>query len=171
MSSIITKPPKELNANMIAFLPELDSDYARYPMYHKRWYQPGEKGPKGEPCFIKGEESGVKKDYAFCKNGTFGPGYYSLMTKIAYVNLYAKHDSQQPGTCGIACNSVDRKALDEHDDVRRLLFGRQMSPRPCDAAAEKRAMDEAEGMANAAYAMDNPGEVLFTKGAANITLK
>lgn len=138
----------------------------------KRWYEPGEKGPKGEPCFIKSEDlSVVKKDYAYCKFGSFGIGYYSLMTKIAYVNLYSKHDSLQPGTCGIACNAADRKAMDEHDDVRRLLYGRQMAPRPSDNVAEKRAMDESEGMATAAYALNNPGEFLFQKGADKVSLR
>ena len=151
MSSLVSKPAKEINASMIKFLPELDSDYARYPMHHERWYQPSEKGPKGEPCFLAGPDAGVKKDYAYCKRGVKGPGYYSLMTKVSYVNLYSKIDSLQPGTCGIACNSADRKLMDEHDDVKRVLYGRQFSPKPCDAAAGKRAMDEAQGMASAAY--------------------
>jgi hypothetical protein len=173
MSSIITKSAKELNASMIKFLPELDSDYARYPMSHKRWlYQAEDKGPKGEPCFVKGfDPSVLKKDYAYCKNGHLGPGYYSLMTKVAYVNLYAKHCSQQPGTCGCAFNAKDLKAIDEHDDVRRLLYARQMSPRPCDVAAETRAMKESDGMAIAAYAGDSPGEYLISKGAKKITLR
>jgi hypothetical protein len=158
MSSIITKPAKELNASMVKFHPELDSDYARYPMYHKRWLQPSEKGPKGEPCFLKCDDpSVVKKDYTYCKRGNFGPGYYSLMTKVAYVNLYTKHDSMQPGTCGIACNAADRNAIDEHDDVRRLLYARQNSSKPSDTAADKQAMDVAQGMAIAAYTTDNPG--------------
>mmetsp|Transcript_9088 Transcript_9088/g.16501 ORF Transcript_9088/g.16501 Transcript_9088/m.16501 type:complete len:177 (+) Transcript_9088:60-590(+) len=151
MSSLISKSPDQINKSMIRFLPELDSDYARYPMHHARWYQPSEKGPKGEPCFIQEKENGIKKDYAFCKNGIKGPGYYLLMTKIAYVNLYTKLDSLVPGTCGIACSSADRKAMDEYDDVKRVLYGRHMAPRPDDAAAGKRAMDEAQGMATAAY--------------------
>mmetsp|Transcript_28074 Transcript_28074/g.40653 ORF Transcript_28074/g.40653 Transcript_28074/m.40653 type:complete len:176 (-) Transcript_28074:470-997(-) len=160
MSSVIVKPAKELNASMIKFLPELDSDYARFPMNYEKWCHPKDKGPKGEPCYIKSEDVGIKKDYVYCKAGTFGPGYYSLMTRISYVNLYSKHDSNAAGFCGCACNAADRKLLDEHDDVKRLLYGRQMSPRPNDTAAEKRAMDESHGMATAAYAMDNPGEFL-----------
>eukprot|EP00531_Pseudo-nitzschia_arenysensis_P016087 CAMPEP_0116133482 /NCGR_PEP_ID=MMETSP0329-20121206/10129_1 /TAXON_ID=697910 /ORGANISM="Pseudo-nitzschia arenysensis, Strain B593" /LENGTH=169 /DNA_ID=CAMNT_0003628115 /DNA_START=394 /DNA_END=903 /DNA_ORIENTATION=+ len=160
MSSIITKPANILNKNMVKFHPELESDYARYPMTYKRWYQPGEKGPKGEPIYIKANTPDVvKKDYVFCKYGSCGPGYYSLMTKIAYVNLYSKHDSIQPGTCGCACNAEDRKAMDEHDDVKRLLYARQMSPRPNDKDAVTRAMKESEGMAIAAYAQDNPLDV------------
>jgi hypothetical protein len=122
-------------------------------MHWDRWYQVTENGPKGEPCFVAGEATqGIKKDYAYCKAGAKGPGYYLLMCKVAYVNLYSKIDSMQPGTCGIACNAADRQALDEWDDVRRVMYGRHFSPRPCDAAAGKRAMDEAQGMASAAYA-------------------
>ena len=155
MSSLVSKPADEINRSMVKFLPELSSDYATYPMHHKRWYQPNEKGPKGEPCFMKGDDmSIVKRDYAYCKRGVMGPGYYSLMTKISYVNLYSKLDSMQPGTCGVACNSMDRKAIDEHDDVKRVIYGRHFAPRPCDTAAGKRAMAESEGMAAAAHGLN-----------------
>jgi hypothetical protein len=158
MSSVITKSADELNESMIKFFPELKSEYARFPMSYERWLNPGEKTPKGDPCFVKSADGSIfKKDYVWCKYGNFGPGYYHLLTKPAYVNLYNKIDSIQPGTCGIACNSADRKAMDEHDDVKRLLYGRHMSPRPSDKAAEQRAMDESLGMARAAYAMENPG--------------
>jgi hypothetical protein len=154
MSCLVSKPAVEINKSMIKFLPELDSDYARYPMHHQRWYQPSEKGPKGEDCFMKEPDQGIRKDYVFCKNGFKGPGYYLLMTKTAYVNLYTKLDSLQPGTCGVACNGADRKAMDEYDDVKRVIYGRQMSPKPDDAVAGDRALGEAQGMAAAAYAGD-----------------
>ena len=172
MSSVITVGTKEMNRLLVKFLPELDSDYARYPMHHKRWLGPSEKGPKGEPCFVKGGSPEIiKKDYAYCKNGSFGPGYYSLMTKIAYNNLYSKHSSQHPGTCGCACNAEDRKLIDEHDTVNRLLYGRHFSPRPCDAAAEKRAMDESQGMATAAFAGEEPVGYLVSNGGKGIKLR
>jgi hypothetical protein len=149
---------------MVKFYPELDSDYARYPMYHKRWLQPSEKGPKGEPCFLKCDDpTVVKKDYMYCKRGNFGPGYYSLMTKVAYVNLYTKHNSMQPGTCGIACNAADRKAIDEHDDVRRLLYARYNSSKPFDTAAVEQAMNVSHAIAIAAYTADNPGLRILNK--------
>lgn len=155
-----SKPPAILNKSMVKFHPELKSEYARFPMTYTRWYQPGEKGPKGEPCYIKANTPDVvKKDYVFCKYGASGPGYYSLMTKIAYVNLYSKHDSIQPGTCGCACSAEDRKAIDEHDDVRRVLYARHLSPRPNDNDAVIRAMKESQGMSIAAYAADNPLDV------------
>ena len=93
-----------------------------------------------------------------------------LIPQTAYVNLYTKHDSMQPGTCGIACNAADRKLLDEHDDVNRLLHARQMSSKPQDAHAAGQALKEAQGRTEAAYAMDNPGEVLGTQGAKRIRL-
>lgn len=172
MSCIMTASPAELNRLMVKFHPCLDSTYAKFPMSNKRWYQPGEKGPKGEPCFVKGGSPDiVKKDYAYCKNGSFGPGYYSLMTRIAYTNLYSKHQSTSPTTCGCACSAADRKLLDEYDTVRRMLYARQMSPRPCDAAAEKRAMKETEGMAVAAFAGEDPLAYLVSKGAKGATLR
>lgn len=157
MSILVTKPDAEINRSMIKLLPELDSDYAKYPMHWERWYQPSEKGPKGEPCFVAGtqKDGGIKKDYVYCKTGGNGPGYYSLMTKVSYVNLYTKLDSMSPGgTCGIGCTSADRRAMDEYDDVKRVLYGRHFAPRPCDKAAGKRTMDEAHGMAQAAYGGD-----------------
>jgi hypothetical protein len=155
MSQLVSKPAAEINASLIKFLPELDSDYATYPMHYERWYGPAELGPKGEQCFVAGKESdGIKKDYVFCKRGLKGEGYYLLLTKASYVNLYSKIDSLQPGTCGCACSAADRVALDEWDDVKRVIYGRQFSPRPDDGAAGKRAMDEAQGMATAAYGGD-----------------
>jgi hypothetical protein len=55
MSCLVSKPAVEINRSMIKFSPELDSDYARYRMHHQQpcWYQPIEKGPKGEDCFMK----------------------------------------------------------------------------------------------------------------------
>ncbi len=172
MSSMITASPAELNRLMVKFHPELDSVYAKYPMNNKRWYQAAEKGPRGEPCFVKGGSPDVvKKDYVYCKNGSFGQGYYLLMTKTAYTNLYSKHQSNQPGTCGCACSAEDRKSMDEHDTVNRLLYGRQLSPRPCDAAAAKRGMDESEGMATAAYAGEDPAAYLVSYGAKGVRLR
>ena len=81
----------ELNAAMVRIAPELSSVYAEYPMLRQRWLGPHETGPKGEPCFIEAkQDEGRKPDYVYCKRGISGPGYYSLLTKIAYVNLYGR---------------------------------------------------------------------------------
>jgi hypothetical protein len=152
----VGKSPEAVNASMIKFLPELDSDYARFPMHHPRWYQPREKGPKGESCFVKADaDAGVRKDYAYCKAGPFGPGYYLLMCKVSYINLYTKLGSLEPGTCGCACNAADRVAMDEFDDVRRVLHGRQCSPSPDDAAAAASSIQEGKSWADASYNADN----------------
>jgi hypothetical protein len=76
------------------------------------------------------------------------------MTKTAYVNLYTKLDSLQPGTCMVACNGADRKATDEYNDVKCVIYHQQMSPKPDDGVAGDRALGEAQGMAAAAYAGD-----------------
>jgi hypothetical protein len=154
MSAIVSKSSDEINKSMVKFLPELSSEYAKYPMHYKKWYDPTQKGPKGESCFIKSSDNNIsviKMDYAYCKRGPLGPGYYSLMTKVSYVNLYTKLLSMSPLTCSIGCNSADRKAMDEYDDVKRVIYGRHFSPRPDDTAAGKRALDESEGIAIASY--------------------
>ncbi len=171
MSSVITASPAELNRLQVKFHPELASEYAKCPMNHERWYKPAEKGPKGEPCFIKGGSPKVlKKDYVYCKFGMYGPGYYSLMTKCAWVNLYTKHMSIEP-FCGCACNAKERKLLDEHDTVRRLLYGRHFAPRPTDEASHKRAMDESIGMSIAAFAGQDPEAYLVSHGAKGARLR
>ena len=76
--------------------PELASSYAKYPLKEKSWLGPNAKGPKGEPCFIKESDNGIKMDYVYCKNGINGPGYYHLLTKTSYVNLYSRVVNSPP---------------------------------------------------------------------------
>lgn len=166
MSQLVTKPAAEINASLIKFLPETDSQYARYPMKHDRWYEPTETGPHGEPCYVQvdtaaagsASPSSVKKDYVFCRKTPPGmqPGYFSLMTHVAYVNLYEKIDSVRPaggggGCCGIGGSPDERQALDEWDDVKRVIWARQLAAQPNDEIAGKAAMDVAKGKAKSAY--------------------
>jgi hypothetical protein len=160
MSYAVGKPADQINARMIKFLPELDSDYAKFPMHHERWYKPTEKmGPKGEPCYIKATPSDFegnirKKDYVLCKAAPHGPGYYLLMCRVAYINLYTKLDSLTPGTCGCACSAADRVLMDEFDDVKKVLHGRQLSPKPDDVTAYESSMTEAQNWSQANYNAD-----------------
>src|SRR5687767_13290009 len=103
----MTKSTDEINATMIKFLPELASTYAKYPMKRDRWYLINEKGLKGERLFYKEENSGLKMDYVFGR-GPGGPGYYSLLTKTAYINLYSRITSECPVGC-CACSKEARK--------------------------------------------------------------
>lgn len=155
VSYAVGTTPEKLNASMIKFLPELDSDYARFPLHRERWYQPKETAPKGEPCLVKSDaDAGIRKDYVYCKAAPFGPGYYSLMCKVAYVNLYTKLDSLQPGTCGCGCNAADRAAMDEYDDVKRVIHARHLSPRPDDGVAAAKQISDSQSLAGGAHIYD-----------------
>ena len=160
MVGYITKPAREINKALVEFLPELDSEYAVYPMKHERWYGPGEKGPKGEPCFIPHDGTGsatpIKKDYVYCINGPVGKGYYSLMCHVSYINLHKKLESCAPqGTC-VACPCFARKevrdALDRYDDCKRVVFMRQLcTPKPDDKLASDIVLGNAKATAKTVY--------------------
>lgn len=168
MVGYITKPAAEINAALVEFLPELDSEYAKYPMKHKRWYDPNETGPKGEPCFfIENSPStsptrtaeGIKnnkKDYVYCTNGPNGKGYYSLMCRISYVNLHRKLKSSAPqGSCaGCPCfaSKATRMAMDRYDDCRRVIYMRQLCTQlPDDQIASDIVMGRAKATAQMVY--------------------
>ena len=160
MVGYITKPAREINKNLVEFLPEMDSEYATFPMKHARWYNPDEKGPKGEPCFIPHDGAALattsKKDYVYCIVGPNGKGYYSLMSRVSYVNLHEKLKSLAPqGTC-VSCpcfaSKATRDALDRYDDVKRVVYMRQLcTPKPDDALASDIVMGKAKATADAVY--------------------
>ena len=156
----ITKPAGEINASLVEFLPELDSEYAQYPMKRKRWYDPNETGPKGEPCFITATtdtgETIVKKDYVYCTNGPNGNGCYLLMCRISYVNLYNKLKSSAPQGACAACpcfaSKATRAALDRYDDCKRVVYMRQRCIQvPDDQIASDIVMGNAQATAKMAY--------------------
>ena len=156
MAGLVSKPADVLNKSMQDFLPELASEYSKYPMHHKEWLRPEQQGPKGEPCYIAATtDEGMKMDYVFCRLVPQGyhVGYYSLMTPIAYVNLYKiKLPAARPQTTsGCGCSKADREALDAYDDVKRILWARQMSPQPDDTIAGQHALSGAKDTANRAY--------------------
>jgi hypothetical protein len=122
----------EMNAKMVKVAPELASSYARYPLNGSRWLMPKEKGPKGEPCFIASPtDTGLKPDYVY-GSGRGGKGYYHLLTRDAYNILHPRVAGQAPSGC-CACSAESRKEVDDHDDVRRLMYNRQMATIPNDA--------------------------------------
>ena len=159
MDGYITKNAREINKSLVEFLPELDSDYARYPMSHVRWYSHTEKGPKGEPCFVPhdGKSSvSVKKDYAYCPEGIAGNGYYSLMCRISYVNLHHKLKSLAPqgdcANCPCFASKATRDAIDRYDDCKRVVYMRQLcTPKPDDKLASDIVMGRAKATADAVY--------------------
>lgn len=153
MSELVFKPAADVNRSMVKFLPELSSEYAKYPMKHDRWYDPNEVAPQGEPCYLGGSDDvGVKKDYVYCRKVPQGmkAGYFSIMCNVSYVNLYEKLDSVRPETkcCGMA---GDTEGADQWDDVKRVVWGRQLAAKPDDVVAGKAAMEKARGNANSVY--------------------
>ena len=161
----ITKSARVINKNLVEFFPELDSDYARYPMNHARWYEPMATGPKGEPCFLPFDGSNaVKQDYVFCKQGPNGAGYYSLMTHYAYVCLYKQIESVAPQSAACPCfNSKEtRDAVDRHDDVKRVMFMRQLCvDKPDDKLADDIVMGNAKAVAKKVYNITQAEQLVF----------
>lgn len=146
-----TKKNTEMNAKMARVIPELASSYATYPMAHSRWLKPHESGPKGEPCFLSKPADGsreMKMDYVYGK-GPHGEGYYHMLTHEAYVNLYSRINNEVPSCC--ACSKEARKAYDEYDDVKRLLYNRWHGKVPNDVSAARDGMDAAKDQADMMY--------------------
>ena len=149
-TNLVSKSPDEINRILAKFHPELASTYAKYPMECPKWKQYSERGPKGEPCFIRGANTGVKMDYVYCERAP-EPGYYSVLCKISYVNLYAKHTGMTPGVCGCGCTAAARKEFDEWDDAHRILHARHKSRKPDDGVAARDAIAESQLTAQADY--------------------
>uniref|UniRef100_A0A7R9ZJK6 Uncharacterized protein n=1 Tax=Craspedostauros australis TaxID=1486917 RepID=A0A7R9ZJK6_9STRA len=150
--SIPIRRGDELHKAMIQFLPETDCEYARYPMNYERWLDPGETGPKGEPCFIASpNDDGIKKGYVYGP-GNKGKGYYHMLTRSAQTALYSQITHKQPSvSCCCAGGDKDPDAYDKWDDVQRVMYARYKSNVPNDGRANEAAMAEAQGMANAAH--------------------
>jgi hypothetical protein len=97
---------QQINKNMIKCVAELESTYTTLShMALSRWLDPTETGDRGEPCFLlpssaiihaaavaapaKENKPCFKMHGVFCERGPLGHKCYSLLTKTAYVNLYA----------------------------------------------------------------------------------
>ncbi len=166
MVGYITKPASEINKTMVEFLPELDSDYATYPMKHERWYEPNEVGPKGEPCFVSHDGASpapIKRDYVYCPQGPAGSGYYSLMCHNSYVNLHRKLKNLAPQAviCPCFASKEVRNALDRYDDVKRLVYMRQLPFKPNDQLASDIVLGQAKATAETVYNITQGEQLVF----------
>ena len=138
----------EVNEAFALFCPELKPHYSQYPMEHDRWLNFKEK-IDGKPTFVSADTNeGFKEDYVWCKNGPVGRGYYHVLTKTAYVNLYSRlMMSEGGGAAGCGC-TPKRKVLgtaDQHDTARRIVYARSRCSRPNDFDAQEQQIDHMAG--------------------------
>merc|ERR1712232_1428606 len=92
----------------------------------------GDTADKGEPCFIASrEDTGIKPDYVFGR-GPRGFGYYHMMTRNAYENLYSRLAIEAPVACCCAFSKAKRQEAYDRDDVKQLMYNRSIARRPDD---------------------------------------
>lgn len=144
--------PDEVNFAFGMFCPELTkSDLAKYPMARDRWLNYAETFD-GKPTFIAAETDDqgiIKPDYVWCKAAPKGKGYYHVLTKTVYVNLYTRLMSTGPpggGCCGGGGGKPsDARAADAWDTARRVIYARSRCSRPDDVAAAEQQIDHMAG--------------------------
>lgn len=138
---------QSFNADMIRIAPELDSVYGRYPIRFKNWLDPSSSTDKGEPCFIASPDIGVKQNYVYGR-GPLGNGYYHLLTKPAYVNLYGRLQSSapSPGCCCFGGNDYQT-----YQGVKDVMYNRYVGSIPDDVQAKKDALSKAKDTAQVWY--------------------
>lgn len=141
----------DMNAKM-QLVPELRSEYASYPMERAKWLSAGDKAPDGNRAFIaspkpeKGETKELKPDYVWGP-GTYGFGYYHLLTKESYVILSARLQSEPSQGCSCFGSSTkDTPKQEDLNDVYLVMYYRSKSPVPNDRMAKEHCLKEA-GMA------------------------
>ena len=134
----------KLNEKMVRFAPELASEYAKYPLSYPSWIRPTGNGPKNSPCFESAPRgSAMKMDYVHGP-GPKGFGYYHLLTREAYVILYARLTNEMPGCC-CDCRPTVRKEVSDWDDVKTVVYNRSVATKPDDVQAKKDAISLAQG--------------------------
>ena len=134
----------EVNLAFAIICPELKSRYAVYPFpakYGDHWLTPNREAEfQGKPVVLLAKkEDGMKEDYVYCKAAPLGPGYYHVLTKVAYVNLYTRIQNQGNGKKFFFFG--DRKHADQWDTCRRIVYNRCRANRPDDRHAAEAAID------------------------------
>jgi hypothetical protein len=137
----------EVNMAFAIFCPELKSRYAVYPFPEKcgeRWLTSNSTDAEfeGKSVVLLAKEDGRKEDYVYCKRAPLGPGYYHVLTKVAYVNLYTRLQNQGSGK--FLCFG-DSKHADQWDTCGRIIYNRSRANRPDDAHAAEAAIDHIVG--------------------------
>ena len=144
--------PEEMNTKMVALCPELGSEYAKYPLKGKQWLSPKAKVSGDEYAFIASEtDNGPKPDYVY-GTGSFGRGYYHILTRQAYKVLYGRLTRERPPlTCCLCSSAAARQNSIDWEHVKTLCFNRSVATIPDDDQARKDAIVAAQGMAQAHY--------------------
>mmetsp|Transcript_1278 Transcript_1278/g.1637 ORF Transcript_1278/g.1637 Transcript_1278/m.1637 type:complete len:161 (-) Transcript_1278:110-592(-) len=146
---------EDMNAKMARLVPELNSDYARYPMKRQMWLDPQAQTNTGEAAFIPHPNSSASKplkpDYVWGP-GTLGYGYYHLLTRDSYLALYRRVQHDAPAQC-CACSAEASKIYNDHTDVKMIVYNRSVASRPDDVLAKKEALDIAKGISQSDYHM------------------
>lgn len=136
---------EEVNEAFAFYCPELKVKCARYPMKYDRWLN-FKQTYEGKPTFIPAKtDEGLKDCYVYCKAAPCGKGYYHVLTKTAYVNLYTRLMSEgPPGGC-CKPKPKDLRTTDQWDTARRYVYARSRCSRPDDAAAVEQQIDHYAG--------------------------
>ena len=136
---MVTTSYDQFNARMAELVPELKSEYGRYPMKREKWVpsSPNEKSPDGKPSFLAsprdpGNTKPLLDDYVWGP-GSRGFGYYHLTTKEAYATLEARLQSASAPTCCFG-GSKDKSDLKE---LHIIMYYRAGSPKPDDDIARE----------------------------------
>lgn len=139
-------PPDEVNFGFEKFCPELNASYVQYPMRRDRWLNFGETF-QGEPTYIAAaQDEGLKKGYVYCKRAPKGPGYYHVLCKTSYVNLYTRLMAHGPPRSGLfRRKKVDPREVKAFDMARRVIYGRSRCSRPDDIDAIEQQLDHVVG--------------------------
>ena len=106
--------------------------YGRYPITFKHWCHVDEK-INGNICFIKSPKNeGVKEDYVYSEDPE--PGYYHLLTKQAYIQLYKDVQTKEPS---LPCcwDKAGAKKYNEYTRVKKIVYNRSIASIPDDKVA------------------------------------
>lgn len=141
---------KDMNTKMKEVAPELESQYAKYPLKRDRWFSLSEKDPEGKPIFVSLDgTTETMKDYVRGR-GPRGEGFYHLLNQHAYKNLHQRLRNQAPAQC-CACTKTARQYYNEYSDVQTVVYNRSIASIPDDGVGAKEAIAIARDTAQSHY--------------------
>lgn len=127
----------DLNDMMTMLVPELDSEYAAFPMAMDRWLAPEDTLENRDLCFIPAlhEDDYLLPDYIWMpeRKGlrNLPAGYYHLKTHEAYIEVYARLKKAHPG---LLSHKRDRQL---YCKLQEVIENRLMCDIPDDAEAAR----------------------------------